>query len=258
MQDMIVRYTGLLAYTAVVAVLLLVVVPQTMVAVTLLTLLPMIYFWRRLHLHTRVVFYLALWTVAATAWYEVFADTYGVWYSMGIVPIISTYVAIEPFIVGFLQVLYMVILYEFFCDDRKSAGREPRRGVWLFWSVLMVALVVAFLYVFPIVFVSYAFLTLVLTVTAVIAITIGYSGKRAAIARIATRIGVFLCLWLPLAAVYEIVAVTNGARIYANMTEYVYTFSVLGNFIPIEALLFAVLSPVWVISLYELHVDDTL
>ncbi len=239
-----------------VGLLVLIAQPHTVVTLGLLSFVPMAYFWRRQHMHSRLLFLVAVATVLSTTFFELYAHFYGAWYTLGNLPRLGQYFTAEAFLASFIQVLYMITLYEFFCDDKKTAARLPGRA----WGVLITALafsgVVSALYIFPLFFVSYAFLVLLLTSSALTMLWIGTRRTQIPFLMLVTRLGLFLAIWLPIVAVYELVAVATGARIYANSHEYVAMFTILGNHIPIEALLLAVLSPVWVVTLYELHVDD--
>ncbi len=246
------QYLGLLFYTAVTGGVLVFAQLDTLSSLFLLVLFPLAYFWRRLHMHARVVFIVAAATIASVVGFEVVARVYGMWYT---VPMTPLGLPIEAFVAGFLQALYIIAFYEFFCDDRKSAGRLPRRAYGVAASMLVIATILGGFYLLPQIFISYAFLLTLLTSNALVALMVGIA-NTGRIVRHLKKFGLFLLLWLPIAAVYEFVAVINHIRVYGNPSEYLGYVSLLGNILPYEAITLAILSPLWIVTLYELHIDD--
>jgi hypothetical protein len=60
---------------------------------------------------------------------------------------------------------------------------------------------------------------------------------------------------LPLCA-NLILAVANNHKIFAYVNDYLFTFTIGGNLVPLEEIVLAFVMPFFVATFYELYLDD--
>jgi hypothetical protein len=189
--------------------------------------------------------------------FEGIAHIYGLWYSVGIEEArLFGLAPIEMLIATTLQVLFLGLLYEVMFDDGIYTPRSAWERMTFFgvFAIAVIVLVGLHQYVFSGIFLSYSYLwivgAVVMSALAALALhrdlSVTFFDKIIDFSLVAS-IPLALSLWI---------ASTNVHKVFANTTEYIGTFSLYGQTVPLEeiALLFAL--PFFVGTIYEIYLDD--
>jgi len=252
----IVQFLGLLLYTIVSAVVLLVAQASYLVSAIVLLLAPTIIIWQQLDLRTRLIPIAGLLAVVITIVVQLYAYVHGLWYEVTPSDIwLLSLVPLESLLFGSLLILYYVLLYEYFFDDQ--IGRVKTTYVAQMIGLVMSLLAVMIGYVLiapePLFSKPYLYLVGVLLGMLVLIVGVKHSATRVKI----MKRGLFFSLAIfPLSFIGEMVLLINNGRFFANLPEYAYVFSVFGYAVPLEEFLGLLLFPWWIVVVYELLLDD--
>ena len=251
------QWLVLFFYTVFTGMLLVSLDANVIVVMLLLTVAPLIVMWRQAALQLWLVPVIVLISVAFTAFLQIFAYLNGLWYEIGPSHLrVFELFPVEAFLASFIQVLYFIVIYEYFFDDQATSQTITTRK-WhpvLIATLTITSLAFAYLSLFSGVFFSYpyAILLVVLGLLAAAALAFAHRNWRSVLRKTSS----FALAALPLSLVYQFVLLENELRFFANVNEYLATFSVFGHPIPLEELLLTLLIPYWVAMLYELYLDD--
>lgn len=257
MNRRVIEYSALVTYSAVIGYLTVAFTWSMFLSLALLIIVPLIVLWYRESLHTKTVVWMALGSFALALLIGVFAYINGLWFETSPTEIrIFGLVPVEALFAGFLHILFYVVLYEYFFDDRETAAVIKHRSVYLIVTIAALALTVGYVYVFSSLLLTYAFAWLVAVVFAMFlfAVLLIHHDRKKLLTRM-MRFGVVVA---PLSLVYEYVALNNNLRFFANSNEYVYSFVLFEQLVPLEELLFVLLLPLVIGLFYELFFDDEL
>jgi len=189
--------------------------------------------------------------------FEGIAHIYGLWYTIGISEArLFGLVPIEVIIATTVQVLFLGLLYEVLFDN----GIYTPRSAWermLFFGVFGIAVLVLIAlhqYVFLGIFLSYSYLWIIGSVCAA-ALTALALHRNLDVTFFDRIIDFSLVASIPLGLSLWISAL-NVHKVFAYSNEYIGTFSLYRQTVPIEeiALLFAL--PFFVGTMYEIYLDD--
>jgi len=244
-------------YTALAGVLLAYFKANVLWVVLILTILPTVVFWYQQKLHSRLIPLLLVFTFVVTTVVEIFAYINGLWYELSPFAIrVFGLFPLEAYVAGFAHILYFIVMYEYFFDDRESKVKDVTRNTaWLsvtFGTVL--ALSLAYLYLFSGLFFSYAYSLLIIlgSVVFLLLVLLLHVSWR----KIGKKSFLFALSIFPVSIIYEFVALNNDLRFFANFNDYLYILEIGTLAVPIEELLFIFLIPFWLAITYELYLDD--
>lgn len=251
------QLAALTLYTVFMAVLLVFFEANILVVVALLSVLPTVVLWRLERLNSRLLPIMLLLTIALTVVYESTAYINGIWYEtspsewrvFGLFPV-------EAFVAAFSHLLYFVVLYEYFFDDRASSGTKTDRYTKYVVAAagLILATGLAYVYLFSHLIITNAFAAILFDLVALVVIVSAIARKY--VWPVLGKTALFALAIYPSALAYEYVALANNLRFFANPSEYVYSFTVLNQVVPIEELVFLFLVPFVTALVYELYLDD--
>lgn len=229
---------------------------NTFFVMAILSGLPIVALWQKERLRTSLVLPLLFVAIGTTVLVEIFAYQNGLWYEVSpIGMVLFGLFPIEAFLAAFVHILYFIVVYEFFFDDRKTSTERTfsietiRRGVGIILATLL-----AYLYTLSDIIISYGFAWLVAIGAGVM--IIGAVLSHRARLRVFLKTSLFALVLLPMSLAYEYVLIMNDLRFFANFNEYIYTFSLFGARLPFEEIVFIILAPLAVATLYELYFDD--
>ena len=222
-----------------------------------LSMVPVSILWYQEKLASRLVPIIIAAAIVLTTFLEVVAYINGLWYELSPFSLrVFGLFPLESFVAAFVHILFFIVVYEYFFDDRKTTGRvHPDHAPFLLagaGGLLSVAL--AYVYVFSGVFFSYPFalLILLLFVLFVVAIAMTRTDWR----QLCLKTLMFAVSILPFSLVYEYIALANDLRFFANTQEYLYTLNFFGQMVPLEEIVFILIVPFWLATTYELYLDD--
>lgn len=243
-------------YTLLVGTVLLLVHAPFFVITALLSGAPMLVFWNRLKLQSHLVPITILFTVLGTALIELYAYRTGVWYELSPLDVnLFGGAPLDAYIFSVVHILYFIVLYEYFLDDNKSVApsKFASRGIALFGIIYAGAF--GYLFVDTSLFIKYPFILLILIMSVICGVM---ALARAVVPRLSVvkKAATFSLMVLPLSIIFEVVMTANNIRIFANAPQYLYSFSLWGNIIPVEEFLMILLLPFGLVFMYELYLDD--
>ena len=223
----------------------------------LLSIIPVAYLWLQLRPPTSLLSVIAVFAVGTTLLFEAIAASNGLWYSVpgnswqlfGSVPA-------ALFFSNFVFNVFVVVLYEYFVDDRSL--HEPRANKHFRWLVFFAGATTLIGLVASVslsgTVSSYAFATLLMLVVGTLGavLWLSHSASRQLLLKAAKAAG----LIFPFFVIHEIVALFNVHIVYANPTQYLYSITLLGNDWPLEKLFFFIIIPIWLVVVYEVYLDD--
>ena len=244
-------------YSALVAVLLVYFEANVLLSVVFLSVLPAALMWWYEKLHTRVVAIALVVSAGLTFIYESTAYINGIWYATS--PSewrVFDLFPVEAFVAAFAHFLFFIVAYEYFFDDRQSSKKKLQRGTAyaLGLAGFLFTLALAYVYLFSNLILTNAFAWIILDLIALIVIVCALA--RRYVGRVLGKVSLFALSMVPLSLTYEYVALSNNLRFFANPNEYVYSFTVLNQIVPLEELLFLLLLPFVIALVYELYLDD--
>ncbi len=188
---------------------------------------------------------------------EGIAHIYGVWYTLGVDELrIFNLIPLEVIVTSILQTLFLVLLYELMFDDGeystdKSHTRFISFGVFLVGASLLVWLSQ---YVLDGYYLSYSYIWIVGILGASSLATL--SVTRVLSLRFFDRFVAYTCFTSVPLFLSLIVALQNTQKIFAFANEYLYSFSVFGEMVPLEEVALVLVMPLFVATIYELYLDD--
>jgi len=243
-------------YTLCVGSILMVTNASFVVMAALLSGGPLVVLWHRVQLRTQLIPLVALGTLFATALIELSAYTAGLWYEIdAATAFVWGGVPVASYLFSFVHVLYCIIVYEYFFDDKKSSPTTGYQKQGLALVVLGYTLLAGYLYIKPTLFFEYPFAVLLAAMCSSLAVMIALKQNVPHI-MLMWRALRFALLLFPISLVYECVMIVNGVRFFANDHAYLYVFNLPGLSVPIEELFLILLIPFGVAMLYELYFDD--
>lgn len=257
MKKKALAYTLLIAYTTLAAFGIMYFSLSMFVAIGLLVLVPLVVLITQESLHRKMVAWLAVGSFSLSLLISVFAYVNGVWFEtsptelrlFGLVPF-------EALLASFLHILFYIVAYEYFFDDRIVSAVIKHKSTYKVIITALLALSVGYVFLFSFFLLTYAFAWLIalLSFLFFFAVLLVHHDR----VRLLKRVGVFTLAMLPLSLLYEYVALESNFRFFANVNEYLHTFTVFGQLIPLEELLLVLLVPGMLALFYELFFDDEL
>lgn len=245
----------LIVYSCAMATALVMFGASTWLTLFVLVLSPTLLMWYHERLHVATVPLLAIGAFSFSLLVGSVVYLNGVWYEtsstelrlLGLLPL-------EAFIAAFLHILFYVTAYEYFFDNKSNSESIRHQRAYIIGVLGVFAFSLAYLYLFSHILVSFAFAWIILGLL----VLIGYGMMLLYTQRstLLTRAMLFSAAMLPVSLAYEWVSLANNLRFFANTNEYVYVFTVFGQIVPLEELLFVLLVPVVVALFYELFFDD--
>jgi hypothetical protein len=188
---------------------------------------------------------------------EGIAHIYGIWYAVGVDELrIFGLIPVEMLFASIIQTLFLCLLYELIFDDGVYTEKQPhvRFAAFGIFAVSVLALVGIHQYLLNGIFFthSYVWILGILVASSLAALAV----NRALTIRFFDRIALFTVVaFLPLCA-NLILAVVNNHKIFAYVNDYLYTFTIAGNSVPLEEIVLAFVMPFFVATFYELYLDD--
>jgi len=190
--------------------------------------------------------------------FEGTAHIYGLWYSIGITEArLFGLVPIEMLLATTVQVIFLALLYEVLFDD----GVYTPRSAWermIFFGVFGVGVLVLIglhQYVFSGMFLPYSYVWIVGVVIAS-ALAALVLHKNINVTFFDRIIDFTLVASIPL-AISLWIASTNVHKVFGYTNEYIGTFSLYGQTVPLEEILLLFALPFFVGIVYEMYLDDT-
>lgn len=189
--------------------------------------------------------------------FEGTAHIYGLWYSIGISEArLFGLVPVEMLLATTVQVLFLGLLYEVLFDN----GVYTPRSAWermVFFGVFGLAVLVLIglhQYVFSGIFLSYSYLWIIGAVVASALATLTLH-KNLSVTFFDKIIDFTLVASIPLGISLWISSV-NVHKVFAYSNEYIGTFSLYGQMVPLEEIILIFALPFFVGTMYEMYLDD--
>jgi hypothetical protein len=188
---------------------------------------------------------------------ESIAHIYGIWYVLGVEEIkLFGLVPLEVLVSSIVQIIFLVLLYEFIFDDGDYAITNLHQRLvsfcLFFGSALL--LVVLHIYVLGGVYTQYSYLWIVgILVASSLAML---ATHKALTLHFFDRLSIFtLYSFIPL-GFGLLLSVTNIHKVFAYQEAYLYSFQFFGSSIPLEEILLVLALPLFVATVYEIYLDD--
>jgi hypothetical protein len=257
MQARLVLYLGILFYTAAAAAWLIAFDYGPLTTALVLLGAPIAFWWHELHPSKVFVWSAAVIAIATTIVFETVAHTSGLWLSVSPLEYrIFGLFPIETLLYSAALYFYLVFFHEFLVDDKKlyRASFDAKKKLLLSF-VVGTALSIVFLILLSGQFViPYGFTLLLIGL--IMAISVAALLSHLSPWRVLYKALLTAFLAMPVMLLLETVAVLNVHTVFANPAQYLYTIEILGELIPVEKVLYMLLAPVWVVTVYELYFDD--
>ncbi len=188
---------------------------------------------------------------------EGIAHIYGLWYSIGIAEArLFGLIPLEMLLSTTVQVVFLGLLYEVLFDDGIYTPRSAWHRMTFFgvFSIAVLVLIGMHQYLIAGVFLTYSYLWIIGSILAAALASMALH-KDFSVLFFDKVIDFSIIASVPL-AISLWVSSTNVHKVFAHHTEYLATFSLFGQTVPIEevALLFAL--PFFVATMYEMYLDD--
>jgi uncharacterized membrane protein YesL len=195
-------------------------------------------------------------TILSAALVQLFAYKSGIWYEVSPLNLqVFGGAPVEAYLFSLVHILYFILLYEYFFDDKKSLSIYKIKARSASSLGLVYALCAGCLYIEPVLFVRYPFACLVLLVAIFTAFFVLIRRTLPSPALLKKAL-IFSCVMLPLSLVYEAVLLVTEVRLFANTHEYLGYLEWQGIVLPLEEILLLLLIPFCIVLLYELYLDD--
>lgn len=185
------------------------------------------------------------------------AHIYGIWYSLGVDELrIFGLVPVE--IVGTLiiQTIFLALLYELVFDDGVYTASSARTRFIAFgvFTLGVLALVAIHQYLLDAIFLSHSYVWIlgILVVSSIAAL----ATHKKLTAHFFKRLGIFSLIALAPLLINTVIAVVNVHKVFAYTHDYLATFTIAGQIVPIEEVLLMLVFPLFVATFYELYLDD--
>lgn len=251
--------TALILYASMVGVVLVHLSANVLWVMFFLTLLPVCVFWYLEKLNTRIIPPILLGAFVVTLLFETYAYLNGVWYELTDLPVrLFGLIPIEAFIAGFVHWLFFIVVYEYFFDDKKTSSKKkitlPFLHYFLSGTLSLVAFALSYVYLFSGMLFTFPFAFLIVIGFLIFMVAVVVFQTKWL--RVLPKISLFALCIFPYSLVYEYVSLQNDLRFFANANEYVYSFILWGQLLPLEELVFVFVVPFWMAAVYELYLDD--
>jgi hypothetical protein len=188
---------------------------------------------------------------------ESLAHLYGIWYVLGVEEIkLFGLVPIEVLISSIVQIIFLVLLYEFIFDDGDYTVTDIHQRLISFCLFFGAAFLLVVLHVYVVggVYTAYSYIWIV-GVLAVSALAM-LATHKALTLRFFDRLSIFtLYCAIPL-GFGLLLSVVNIHKVFAYKEVYLYSFSLFGNAVPLEEILLILTLPLFVATVYEIYLDD--
>ena len=188
---------------------------------------------------------------------EGIAHIYGIWYTIGVDELrIFGLVPVEILLSSVLQTLFLALLYELFFDDGTYTTSSARVRFVAFgvFVLSVLGLLALHRYVLDGIFFSHSYLWVIgiFAASSIAALAVHKSFSL----RFTEKLFSFcLIAWTPLVC-GVVLAVGNTHKVFAYTNDYIFSFSMFREIVPIEELLLALILPLFVATFYELYLDD--
>jgi hypothetical protein len=189
--------------------------------------------------------------------FEGTAHIYGLWYSIGISEArIFGLVPVEMLLATTVQVLFLGLLYEVLFDDGIYTPRNAWQRMTFFgvFGIAVVVLIGLHQYVFSGLFLSYSYLWIIVAVVASALAALSLH-KDLSVTFFDKILDFALVASIPLAISLWISSV-NVHKVFAYNTEYIGSFSLYGQMVPVEEIILIFALPFFVATMYEIYLDD--
>ncbi len=223
----------------------------------LFSVVPAVYFWRHEKMCRSTLLSIAAFSLAATFLWEAIAYANGIWYELSSFGVrVMGQFPVETLFWHFAYVVMLVTAYEYFFDDRKSQPiRWDYKTKWLSVFVggtLIFSLV--YLLALRTFYIPHAYAVMLIGTAMSLAIAAAISHQYSwAIFKKSLGFALFM---LPIAVIHEFVSLLNVHWVFANTSQYIHTIVLFGETVPVEKFVFLFLIPFWIVSVYELYLDD--
>jgi hypothetical protein len=188
---------------------------------------------------------------------EGIAHIYGIWYTIGIDELrLFGIIPIEVIATSIIQTLFLALLYELIFDDGEYSEapistRLTAFGIFAFSALVLVGLHV---YMFKDILFNHSYIWMLITLVGATLTTLAITDSLSL--RFFDRLTFFtLVASIPLFCSL-CVAVFNTHKVFAFTNDYLYTFMLFGNAVPLEELLLTLAIPLFVATFYEVYLDD--
>jgi hypothetical protein len=185
------------------------------------------------------------------------AHIYGIWYTIGVDELrLFGLIPVEVFLCSILQTLFLALLYELIFDDgeystSKSADRFTAFGVF---GLCVLMLIGIHQYLLQGIFFTHSYLWILGILVASSLATLAV--HKALSLQFFDRLAAFCAVAsLPL-LIGAILSITNTHKVFAHINDYLYTFNLGGDILPLEEILLILVMPIFVATFYELYLDD--
>lgn len=252
------EYLLLLLYVLASGVILILAKAPMLAVAAVLFLGPLLVLWQRVYLRSRLIPLMALCITLLTAIVQIYAYVHGLWYELapsntqifGAGPL-------ESYVFSTIFVLYCIVLYEYFFDDKSIRVKTiyVARIVGVLGALLAVSL--GYVYFFAATVITNAYAVLIAAILLSLVAMIGWRGHSLRM-KVLGRATAFSLAILPVSLVSELVMLSNDVRFFANAQDYLFSIQYFGYLLPAEEIFLLVLLPIWIVVLYEVLFDDEL
>jgi hypothetical protein len=257
MQAQLVLYIGILLYTGLATIGLVLFDAGALTTALVVLGAPLAVWSYELHPSRGLVLSVGLIALATALLFETIAHTSGLWLSVSSLTYrVFGLFPIEALLYSTLLYFYVVFFHEFLVDDKKlyRVIFDRKRG-WLLTALVGLAFSIVLLVLLSGQFViPYAFTLLLIGMIVALVVAALYSHHSPW--RVLHKALLTTSLLLPVMVLLETIAIFNVHTVFANPMQYLFTIELLGEMIPVEQVLYMLLAPVWVVTIYELYFDD--
>ena len=187
---------------------------------------------------------------------EGIAHVYGLWYTVGVDELrIFGLIPIEALVATTLQVVFLALVYESMFDDGVYTEQSSRTRMAAFGILLgTVAVLIALESVIDTRFMEspYQWLISALLLSCFLSLVT----YRSLTVRFLDRLIYFTMVAAIPLGINLMLAITNVHKVFANLNEYSYTYTLFASSVPLEELLLALTMPLLVATVYEIYLDD--
>lgn len=256
-SSLFVRVALFYVYALLMAIPLVAYDVSLLVAVVLLLAGPVLFFFYQEKFSCTHVFLLSLFAIIVSFLWESVSYTNGVWYHLSSfdVRILGLFPP-EIVVRNIAIVLFVVMAYEYFFDDKKTiAPSWNQKNVYLFvFNAVLVAAAIVSLFFLTRLYVPFTFVLLLLSLIVSVAVSSLIVHKHTLHV---FKKALFSSLALfPFFVLLEAIAALNVYWVFANTGEYLYSFDIGSSVLPIEQFLLLLIVPFWIVSVYEFYLDD--
>ena len=189
--------------------------------------------------------------------FEGIAQIYGLWYSLGVDELrLLGVISVEMLVAVTVQVIFLGLLYEVFFDDGVYTPRSAWQRMTFFgvFGVAVLGLLAMHLFMFKGFFLEYSYVWIIGSIVAAAVTTLALH-KELSVRLFDKLIDFTLVASIPLALSLWL-ASTNVHKVFGYTSEYIGTFSLYGQMVPVEELILLFALPFFVATMYEIYLDD--